>query len=203
MRQEEKTERTRNRIFDAAMREFGTNGYAAGSINHICRTGINKGLIYHNFRNKDELYLECVAKSCRELIDYVMDCGAVEGFVAYMSARKEFFRNHESEACIFLEARTNPPHQLAERIVEIYAEFDQLNRSVFEKELSKHELRNGVSKEDAMNYFFEMQKLYNLDFLKGVQGKMSPHDQLELHELNIYKMFDFMLYGIAEGGKES
>lgn len=31
---------------------------------------------------------------------------------------------------------------------------------------------------------------------------MSSHDQLELHELNIYKMFDFMLYGIAEGGKK-
>lgn len=203
MKQEEKTERTKSRIFDAAMKEFGMNGYAAGSVNNICKTGINKGLIYHNFRNKDELYLECVAKSCRELIDYVTDHGAQEGFVEYMNARKDFFREHEPQACIFLEARTNPPHQLAERIGKIYAEFDQLNRAVFEKELSKHELRKGVSKDDALNYFFEMQKLYNLDFMKGVREEMPPHDQLKLHELNIYKMFDFMLYGIAEGGNES
>ncbi|MDD7388389.1 MAG: TetR/AcrR family transcriptional regulator [Lachnospiraceae bacterium] len=203
MKQEEKTERTKSRIFDAAMKEFGANGYTAGSINNICKTGINKGLIYHNFKNKDELYLECVAKSCREMISCIKERGATEGFVEYMNARKEFFSEHEAEACIFLEARTNPPHSLAEPIGEIYAEFDELNRLVLEKELSKHTLRKGVSKEDAMKYFSAMQKLYNLDFLKGVQEKMPPHDQLELHELNIYKIFDFMLYGIAEGGEKS
>lgn len=36
MRQEEKTELTRERILQAAMREFGTNGYAATKVNTIC-----------------------------------------------------------------------------------------------------------------------------------------------------------------------
>lgn len=203
MKKEEKTERTKSKIFDAAMKEFGTNGYAAGSLNNICKTGINKGLIYHNFKNKDELYLECVAKSCEALIRYVIEHKAEDGFVAYMSARTKFFEEHELEAYIFLEARTNPPYQLKSRIQEIYSDFDQLNMRIFEKELSHHELRGGVSKEDALNYFFEIQKLYNLNFVNGVQGKVSPHDQLELHEMNIYKMFDLMLYGIAKGGKEA
>ena len=36
MRQEEKTELTRERILQAAMQEFGTNGYAATKVNTIC-----------------------------------------------------------------------------------------------------------------------------------------------------------------------
>ena len=46
MRQEEKTELTRERILQAAMREFGTNGYAATKVNTICgKYGIPKGLL--------------------------------------------------------------------------------------------------------------------------------------------------------------
>lgn len=45
-RQEEKTELTRERILQAAMQEFGTNGYAATKVNTICgKSGIPKGLL--------------------------------------------------------------------------------------------------------------------------------------------------------------
>lgn len=199
MKREEKTEITRRRILDAAVEEFGRNGYAAGSVNNICKTGINKGLVYHNFKNKDELYLKCVEKSCEDLIRYVVFQGADTGFVEYMNARMCFFKEHEQKANIFLEARTNPPYLLSDQIRGIFSDFDELNRSIFERELSKHKLREGVSKEDAINYFFEIQKIYNLDFTKESEGKMSPDSQLELHERKIRKVFDFMLYGIAKG----
>ena len=45
-RQEEKTELTLERILQAAMREFGTNGYAATKVNTICgKSGITKRLL--------------------------------------------------------------------------------------------------------------------------------------------------------------
>lgn len=202
MKKEEKTELTKAKIFEAAMKEFGTKGYAAGSVNNICKTGINKGLIYHNFKDKDELYLECVKKSCEDLVGYVAEHKAEQGFVGYMSARRDFFRQHELEAYIFLEARTNPPKHLVESICRIYEELDGLNMEILERELSKHELRNGISKEEALHYFGEIQKLYNLNFANELNYKMSSQEQLAVHETNIHKLFDFMLYGIAKGGNE-
>ena len=202
MRKEEKTEITKSKIIAAAMQEFGTNGYAAGSVNNICKTGINKGLIYHNYKDKDELYLKCVEKSCKDLMEYITAHGAEESFVTYMSARMSFFREHETEAYLFLEARTNPPAHLARQIQEIYQEFDELNLSICEKELSKHKLRKGVSKEDALSYFSEIQKLYNYHFTDELNDAMSAQQQLTLHEMNIHKVFDFILYGIAQGGNE-
>lgn len=203
MKKEEKTELTKSKIFAAAIQEFGTNGYAAGSVNNICKTGINKGLVYHNFKDKDELYLECVKKSCEDLICYVIRHKSDAGFVEYMHARRSFFQEHEAEANLFLEARTSPPQHLAFRIREIYRKFDALNLEIFEKELSHHELRTGISRDDALHYFNEIQKIYNLNFSNEVHNKMSPHDQLALHEMNIKKLFDFMLYGIAKRGKET
>ena len=59
MNKNEKTERTVAKIMESAMTEFGTNGYAGGTVNNICKAGINKGLVYHNFSGKDELFLIC------------------------------------------------------------------------------------------------------------------------------------------------
>lgn len=203
MKKEEKTEITRARIFTAAMNEFGTKGYAEGSVNHICKTGINKGLIYHNFKDKEELYLECVRKSCEDLLSYVASHNGENSFVDYMRARMAFFREHEPEAYVFLEARTNPPHQLADKIREIFRKIDELNLSICEKELSGIRLRDGVSKEDALNYFSKIQRIYNLDFANELKGnKASVTEQLALHEMNIHKVFHFMLYGIAKEGND-
>lgn len=202
MKKEEKTEITKNKIYAAAMSEFGTRGYANGSINNICKTGINKGLIYHNFKDKDTLYLECVKKSCEKLIQYITGTMTEDTFVEYMNARMKFFREYEPEAYIFLEALTNPPRNLVNQIHEIFSEFDIFNLQICEKELSRHELRDSISKEDALHYFSIIQKISNLSFVNQINGNMSPQEQFAIHELNVHKMFDLMLYGIAKRRNE-
>lgn len=46
MKKAEKTQLTISKILEAAMNEFGKNGYSGGTINNICSSGINKGLSY-------------------------------------------------------------------------------------------------------------------------------------------------------------
>ncbi len=46
------------KIINAAMREFANKGYRKASTNEIVKdSGISKGLLFHYFRNKKELYL--------------------------------------------------------------------------------------------------------------------------------------------------
>ena len=69
MKKEEKTKQTCEKIVHAATIEFGSRSYDAVSLNAICgKYQIAKGLIYHNFKNKDELYLYCVKKSFEKLM---------------------------------------------------------------------------------------------------------------------------------------
>ena len=56
----------------AAMEEFGTKSYDAASLNTMCiENQISKGLIYHNFKNKDELYLQCVGQCYAQMTEYL------------------------------------------------------------------------------------------------------------------------------------
>ena len=61
MKREEKSALARQRILDAAGEEFARKGYEGASLNTVwAEKGISKGIIYHHFRDKKELYLLCV-----------------------------------------------------------------------------------------------------------------------------------------------
>ena len=90
----ERTELTTSKIIDAAINEFGKNGYLGGTVNNICNTGINKGLLYHNFKGKDDLYLTCLNFSCQKLLNYLKEQDRTENLENYMSARMNFFSNN-------------------------------------------------------------------------------------------------------------
>lgn len=102
MKRSEKTALTVSKIMQAAIIEFGTNGYVSGSVNNICKSGINKGLIYHNFKGKDELYLKCLEKSCETLISQIEKNNCSSDLLRYMSVRMSFFKEYPNEAHIFL-----------------------------------------------------------------------------------------------------
>lgn len=61
------------RILNAALQEFAQNGYDKASTNKIVqKAGISKGLLFHYFKNKKELFLY--------LYDYVVDIFAKDFF---------------------------------------------------------------------------------------------------------------------------
>ena len=63
MKREEKNAVSRRRILSAAMEEFSRKGYEGASLSTLCaEKEISKGLIYHYFSGKEELYLLCVGQ---------------------------------------------------------------------------------------------------------------------------------------------
>lgn len=66
----------RKRLINAALEEFGENVYEKASTNAIVKkAGISKGLLYHYFKNKEELYNYLVKfffeKCTRDIIDHI------------------------------------------------------------------------------------------------------------------------------------
>jgi AcrR family transcriptional regulator len=57
MNQEERSERSRAHILDAALELFSHQGYRATSIREIAeRAGVSTGNVYHHFRDKDAIF---------------------------------------------------------------------------------------------------------------------------------------------------
>lgn len=198
MRKEEKTELTRERILIAAMKEFGENGYAGSSLNSICASGIPKGLLYHNFNSKDALYLACMERSFGRYVEFMGGQDRENDLNKYMDARFRFFRENEQEARLIFEAILQPPQPLKERILSIKAEFEEVNRRMYLDVLSQITLREGVSKEEALEYFTFVQTMFNGYFCSPAYDNMLFPEKMKMHEERLRRILDYMIYGIAE-----
>lgn len=202
MKRTEKTALTVSKIREAALEEFGANGYAGGTINNICKRGINKGLIYHNFKDKDDLYLACLESSCSKLVVLIEENGCISDQLQYMNIRMRFFKEYPNEAHIFFEAILQPQEKLRDRIQKILQPFEEINEKIYRSVVSGITLRDGITEEDAIAYFRQMQRMFNGYFSNSAYRYRALDEQIREHEMNLSKLLDFMLYGIAKGGME-
>lgn len=199
MKKDIKTELTKEKILTAALHEFGTKGYDNATLNNICNdNGISKGLIYHNFKNKDEIYLQCVEYCMDSIVEFMKSQPIKDDLHNYMSMRYRFFTENPLLNQIFFEAILQPPKQLIRQIEGFKKEFDELNLSIYQAALEKMTLRQNVTKQEAISYYSFVQEAFNGYFRSPAYEPTSFSDLVSNHESMLKKMLDLMLYGIVK-----
>lgn len=209
MEREKKNALSRQRILDAAMREFSAKGYDASSLNTICSENkISKGIIYHHFEGKDHLYLLCVARCFEELTAYLTEAsGAITGSTedylgTYFNARLHFFVENPMYLGIFADAALSPPAHLLHKITEIRQSFDQLNVDILTKLLTMATLRTGMTVESVVEDFRMYMDYFNMRFKVALAENSSPEQALRHHEERCHHQMNILLYGVLVNNDE-
>lgn len=203
MNQQERTQKTRERIIASALHEFSRNTYDSVSLNRICAKGqIPKGLLYHNYKGKDDLYLTCVKASFDALAEELKKCqtrsGDAKGLLQELLLARAGFLQHQPEyANLFFRTVIQPPNHLTEEIKNLRKELDQIYREVFETVLDSVQLRNGIIRENAIEYFMVASELFNRYFQQKAQQGNHLDDLIQDHEGKLPTLLDMMLYGIV------
>ncbi len=205
MKQEEKTRITYERILKAAIAEFGTKSYESASLNVICSENqLSKGLVYHNFKNKDDLYLRCVELCFQTITAYLRskpyhkNGSARDCLRELLVRRQSFFEGNPYMANIFFGTMLQPPVHLLRELREIRREFDAFHLAYYQEQLASMHLREGVTMEAALQYFSIFQDAFNGYY----RNKFSESGDFPLlvqeHEQGLSSLLDILLYGIAK-----
>lgn len=208
MKQKEKSEISKEKILNAAIVEFGTKSYDNASLNNICSdNNLSKGLIYHYFKNKDELYLSCVKGCFDELAGFLSKADYNsrdfrENIKKLLDLRYEFFRENPYYSNIFFNTVLQPPIHLKEKIKEIRKEFDDFNIMYSKNALKGIRLREGITEDEAVEYFFIFQEMYNGYFQSTSYKNLDFNTLIEDHELKLSKILNIILYGVAKEDAE-
>ncbi len=195
MKREDKNLQSRQKIMENAVQEFAEKGYGLSSINTICETGgISKGILYHYYKDKDDLYVSCV-RACFDALTAHLSGYAAPGkgdaqarLEAYFGARLDFFRASPPYQRLFFEAILSPPAHLSGAIAEARAAFDTLNHAVFSALLDSVALRPDVTKGEAVETFRQYQ-----DFVNAT----TPEGDMALHEDRSRRAVSVLLYGVV------
>lgn len=199
MRKEEKTRLRREMIIAAALREFAAKGYKGFVINELCKVdGISKGVLYHNFSGKADLYLACVQETFEKALTiFLGEDGQVPTLVAYMERRHKFYQDFPEHSHIFFEAMIATPEELEEDIAPQKAIFLDLNEQVCQKLLSESKLKEYIDEKKAMAYLRLIQDMFRSYYLT-VSSDSSLTDLVSGYEHQLSQVLDMMIYGIIE-----
>ena len=201
MKREEKNQQTRRRILESALAEFSEQGYGASSVNTISNgEGLSKGIIYHYFPTKDDLYLACVEECFQMLPGHLQSHTNMVGQTAeerleqYFRVRLDFFEQNPQYQRIFCDAVIMPPAHLEASIQEKKAPFDRFNIDSLNRMLEPVSLRSDLSREDVVDTFRQYQDYINARYQMTGSEKIDIRD----HEESCRRALRILLYGVVE-----
>lgn len=148
----------RDRILNAAISEFAHKGYKNASTNEIVKeAGISKGLIFHYFKNKKQLYLF--------LYDYLMEIMRKEYFEKPWVDEKDFlvkmrmasltklelFRKYPLIFKFFLTAYSETDIEVKDDVADRNQKMIEINLPRIYDNIDLSNLRDGIDHQKAIN----------------------------------------------------
>lgn len=199
MKKEEKTELTKNRIINAALIEFSENGFNGFVINRFCsKYKISKGILYHNFSGKNDLYFECIRESFQKAISYIKGEDDVPNLIEYMYRRHQFLEEYPYHSKIFFKVLLSSPSEFDADIRKVRETFIEFNKEVSKKLIQESQLKKYIKENEAVDYLTLIQEMFRSYFyFKNYTEKNLDEVIIENKKL-LMKALDFMLYGIFE-----
>lgn len=202
MKQKDRQERSREQIYRAALEEFGANGYEGARMEAICsRHGISKGMMYHYYSGKDDLFMLCVGRTFDALkagieagISRLAGKTPPDSIQEFFMLREAYFQNHPQQQRVFECAMLRPPAHLRAQIRKLRIPLQQLNRQFLAQQLEKLPLRPGLHRKRAIQYLESVEYCFRgaLDAYCEQQGEADLHTLLAASG----ELLDMILFGV-------
>lgn len=204
MKREEKNALSRQRILDAALLEFSQKGYDAASLNSLCaENDISKGIIYHYFKDKDDLFLLCVTDCYEKLTSYLSETANSTGNTekrlrTYFDARLHFFAENPVYLGIFLNVTLSPPEHLSAELATAKEPFERLSIRSLTELLCDAPLRMGIKVQDVVEDFRMYIDYFNARFRMVLEQAESPQQAFQEHDERCHRQLNILLHGVLE-----
>lgn len=144
---------SKEKIMKVAIEEFALNGYKGASTNNVCKNAkISKGLLYHYYSSKENLYLSVleytinkfkknikidIEDSSKKGVDYISE---------YFNAKFRFFSENPLYSKVIINSLLNDNIEQAKELGE---EFENYNNTLIYDVIKSIELNPKFDKEKA------------------------------------------------------
>jgi TetR/AcrR family fatty acid metabolism transcriptional regulator len=194
--------RTRERILAAATRVFARRGFHGSRVSDIAdEAGIAYGLVYHHFRNKDEILAAIYAEKWGEYIAYVVELSRRPlGFVDRMVRLVRFWvrayrQDPDLMTVIINEITRSYEFMESHDLATILVAFDAI-QAIVEEGIATGEVRAGVDARLATYVVLGTAEMVLSGYVLGTLRR-EDEDQWARDE---EQLIDLLLRGLAAPG---
>ncbi|THD67991.1 TetR/AcrR family transcriptional regulator [Robertkochia marina] len=161
-----KAERTTQFITETIAPIFNRKGYEATSLNDItAATGLTKGAVYGNFKNKENLYLQCfdhLAKTITSRLQYRVSLAAspMEGLFHFTTFYKEYLDfTSPFGGCPIINYGSDSKHLNPEmnlRVLEVADQIEKILTDLIEQGKAQGTIRKNINGPVYAKRFFSL-----------------------------------------------
>lgn len=168
----------RQRIINAALKEFAANGYEQASTNQIVKQArIGKGMLFYYFDSKKGLFLylvdhalQTIKREYLDLVDMTIS-GFIERLQHIAEIKVNYYNVHPDVSHFLSEVYVNTPFELPEHLAAQLAELEQIGyKSMFDR-IDTSLLRDDVDAEKAFQLIRFAVEGYQNHLLAQFAGK--------------------------------
>jgi len=186
------------------MKEFAEQGYENANTNEICKiAAVSKGLLFHYFGTKQNLYISTCEKCINDIADHFEPLRLEEedftlAILSYYRLRMKFFREHPTHYKVLMRAINNTPKEMKADIEQKLAEVNELAEGVLQKQFSSLQLKEGVRRETALKLLIMVLSMIETTYAPMLYGTSAfSNQQYEKVEEECRELIRLTLYGIA------
>lgn len=210
---EKLSEEKRLLIINVCVQEFAQNGYEKTSTDIITtKAGISKGILFHYFKNKKNLYLYIVDYVVKFLTEKTLQTVKEVKSTDFFDRIKELvlLKHHVTfeyflESQLLMNVYSNPPIAVKAEVEQLFAKHiekyggAEINELYKTRLLNEESLRDGITLEkitnmtllileQLVNKYINLYKLGQFDFLKNPEPLIKElDDYIDIIKNGVYK----------------
>lgn len=210
---EKLSEEKRLLIINVCVQEFAQNGYEKTSTDIITtKAGISKGILFHYFKNKKNLYLYIVDYVVKFLTEKTLQTVKEVKSTDFFDRIKEIvlLKHHVTfeyflESQLLMNVYSNPPIAVKAEVEQLFAKHiekyggAEINELYKTRLLNEESLRGGITVEKITNMtllileqlgnkYMNLYKLGQFDFLKNPEPLIKElDDYIDIIKNGVYK----------------
>lgn len=175
MNRDKQKEFTQRKIFNSALYIFSNHAYQNASINMICKyANISKGIVYHYYKDKDDLYMQCVNASINKYYGFISGLSfkkdtIEENILYYFEKRQDFLNQDQDLNRLFNRVLYEKPSHLVNLIEGQLQIVTNKNKDLLVEMLNGIKLINNLTTSDAVDYInmvFQSLQFYEYEIFK-------------------------------------
>ncbi|HCX62694.1 MAG TPA: hypothetical protein DHU59_09685 [Clostridiales bacterium] len=193
----------RDKILEASLDEFAEYGYDKASTDRISeKAGVSKGLIFHYFGSKDNLYMIIINKCIDDFFDKFNkmkfdDSEFIQKFIQITKMKYNFFVNNPMHYRILTRGFYNAPKKLQEKLKFRYSELKQIGLNILVDMIKDLPIKENISADDILAVFESITGLMESKYLPYFTEDIDNFEEIYDGVIDEYiKLINIVLYGI-------
>ncbi len=196
------------KILKASLEEFSEYGYEKANTDRISqKAGVSKGLIFHHFGSKDNLFMttmnKCIDDILFEFNDLDMpDEDFISMIINLMKTKYDFFIKNPMHYKLIMNGFFNSPKKLKSELEQRYSELKQIGLNIMVDMIKGLHLKKDVSIENVLSIISAITNVIESKYMQYFTDDETSFDEFyDIVKDEYIELMNIVLYGIIDCDK--